>query len=40
MENRETTVEEYIAELMVRARKAQKSAECLTQDEVDELAAR
>ncbi len=39
MENRETTVEEYIAEFMVRARKAQKSAECLTQDEVDELAA-
>ena len=39
MENRETTVEEYIAELMVRARKAQKLAERLTQKEVDELAA-
>jgi len=39
MENRATTVEETISELMARARKAQKSAERLTQQEVDDLAA-
>jgi len=39
MEDRAKMVEEYISELMSRARKAQKSAERLTQQEVDELAA-
>ena len=39
MANQEKLVEEYISELMARARKAQKSAERLTQHEVDELAA-
>ena len=39
MANQEKMVEEYISELIARARKAQKSAERLTQHEVDELAA-
>ena len=39
MANQEKSVEEYISELMARARKAQKLAERLTQEEVDELAA-
>ena len=39
MANQEKMVEEYISELISRARKAQKSAEHLTQHEVDELAA-
>ena len=37
--NKEDMVEEYISELINRARKAQKAAERLTQNEVDELAA-
>jgi sulfoacetaldehyde dehydrogenase len=39
MADQEVIVEEYISELITRARKAQKSAERLTQHEVDELAA-
>jgi sulfoacetaldehyde dehydrogenase len=39
MENHSKTVEEAISELIDRARKAQKLAERLTQQEVDELAA-
>ena len=39
MANQEKMVEEYISELIARARKAQKLAERLTQHEVDELAA-
>lgn len=39
MAHQEKLVEEYISELMARARKAQKVAEGLTQQEVDELAA-
>jgi len=39
MANQEKMIEEYISELISRARKAQKSAESLTQNEVDELAA-
>lgn len=39
MSNQENLPKEYISELMARARKAQKSAERLTQQEVDELAA-
>lgn len=39
MANQEKIVEEYISELVSRARIAQKSAERLTQHEVDELAA-
>jgi len=39
MADQETLAEVYIAELMSRARKAQKLAERLTQEEVDELAA-
>jgi sulfoacetaldehyde dehydrogenase len=37
--NQEMLIEEYISELMARARKAQKLAERLTQREVDEIAA-
>jgi sulfoacetaldehyde dehydrogenase len=37
--NQEKLIEEYISELMARARKAQKLAERLTQREVDEMAA-
>jgi sulfoacetaldehyde dehydrogenase len=39
MANQEKMVEEYISELIARARKAQKTAERLTQKDVDELAA-
>lgn len=39
MANEEKMVQEYISGLIARARKAQKLAECLTQSEVDELAA-
>jgi sulfoacetaldehyde dehydrogenase len=39
MADQEVIVEEYISELITRARKAQKAAERLTQHEVDELAA-
>lgn len=39
MAHQEKLVEEYISELITRARNAQKSAESLTQQEVDELAA-
>ena len=39
MANQELLIEEYISELMARARKAQKLAERLTQREVDEMAA-
>jgi len=39
MANQEKLAEEYISELMSRARKAQRMAERLTQQEVDELAA-
>ena len=39
MAKQEKMIEEYISELISRARKAQKSAESLTQNEVDELAA-
>jgi sulfoacetaldehyde dehydrogenase len=39
MANHEEKVEEYISELINRARKAQKTAEWLTQHEVDEIAA-
>lgn len=39
MANQEKMIEEYISKLILRARKAQKSAESLTQNEVDELAA-
>jgi len=39
MMNQEVVVEVYISELIARARKAQKTAERLTQNEVDELAA-
>lgn len=38
MANQEKTSEEYISELIARARKAQKLAENLTQEEVDEIA--
>ena len=39
MANQEMSIEQYISELMARARKAQKLAERLTQREVDEMAA-
>ena len=39
MANQEKSVEAYISELITRARKAQKSAESLSQHEVDQLAA-
>ena len=39
MSNQDTSVTEYVAELIARSRKAQKLAERLTQQEVDELAA-
>ena len=39
MAHQEQLVEGYISELIARARKAQKSAELLTQPQVDELAA-
>ena len=38
MANQEKMIEEYISELIARARKAQKLAENLTQEEVDEIA--
>ena len=39
MVDQEVIVEDYISELIARARKAQKTAESLTQNEVDELTA-
>jgi sulfoacetaldehyde dehydrogenase len=39
MVDQEVIVEDYISELIARARKAQKTTESLTQNEVDELAA-